>query len=89
MEAFASALVIGWLALNVGASLVALLAKDYSRQQRLLKVLFVWLLPVVGAVLVLCFTIESDKPPQPAPPDLANRSEFPAGSNPTNSHPFP
>jgi hypothetical protein len=89
METFASALVIGLFALNLGASFVALFAKNYTRQQRLLKVLFVWLLPGVGAVLVLYLTIESNKPPQPEPPDLANRSEFPAGSNPTNSHPFP
>jgi cyanate permease len=90
MEALGVALGICWFALNVAASLAALLTTRFPRQQRLLQVLLTWAVPVVGAVLVLYFTTESDKPVRPRPYDLANHYEGPAGSgggSSTHHHP--
>jgi formate/nitrite transporter FocA (FNT family) len=80
MEAFGVALLVGFFALNVAATVAALLSKRSSRQQRLLQVLLVWALPILGAVLVLYFTTVSEEAPRPEPEDLANRSEGPASS---------
>lgn len=63
MEALGSALVIAFLALNLAATLSALLTKRYPRPMPLFQVLLTWAIPIVGALVVLYLTNRAEKKP--------------------------
>ena len=86
------ALAIGLLSINVAATIGDLRSSSIPKQQQLRQVLFVWLVPVVGAALVVYFATETRWKPTPEPPDLAVRdgefspSDVDVGSQSSSAH---
>jgi hypothetical protein len=55
MTYFATAFAIAWLVTNAVATRTILCAEHYTREQRLLQLLFVWLVPFLGAFLIIAY----------------------------------
>jgi hypothetical protein len=69
---------------NVAATVVALRNAVVPKGRRALQIVFVWLVPVVGAALVIYFATEYRWVPAPEPPDLASRGggDYSGGGGP-------
>ena len=73
MEALGIALAVAWFALNLAATLSALLTNRFPRPIPLIQVLLAWAIPVLGALLVLYFTNRAEKKPKLQPAAAKSR----------------
>lgn len=58
--------VIGWLALNVGATVLVLRSDLFSKSQKSRQIVLVWLVPILGGLLAMYFCRDIKKSEGPS-----------------------
>jgi hypothetical protein len=67
------------LTLDAIASVLVLASKSYTRSQKLLQILLIWVVPLLGAIAVLVFIVEDWRVSKPIRRDNFDPPENPPG----------